>query len=261
MRITPYPAPSQSELDKVKRVLFPASDDEDEVFHSLPLTGDSSGRSDEEEAKQEEEQEKDVMGKPIDKKERKKRKASSDKVGNEFTFKLDPEVETFREKVPAKAPSTPCGTQSSCISVLSPSPSRKWFDPPFKTPPSASFDATLKLSTSGAMQEAVSPKSNSAENVFESAPSSPRHAENAENEKQKEGVDETLVLPRIDLNSNSSASSSSGIDFDRTPPRSSTPLSHKNAAADSEKTPQFKTPPKSQIQGPPTTPKSKGKRR
>jgi len=162
MRFAPPAGPSQLELDRVKRVLFPVDDndeddDEDEEYHSLPLTGEGTKSQI---PVEEEEEEEEMSGV---KKRLKLSKSGAGDVRIDSVFKLDPNIEIFRGKTPpslaiARADATADSTSAVADAVfatvdvtsaaavasgVSPSPSRRRFDPPFKTPPATAIGAQL----------------------------------------------------------------------------------------------------------------------
>ena len=167
MRYAPNPAPSKAELDRVKRVLFPTNDDSKEEkegeFHSLPLTGEEEKDGDEafESITEEEEEEEEKENMSLNDKEsktRRKRKGAPEGLRVESIFRLDPNVEVFRETKPVKSKRTLSARKASTSDDVSSSrgaspaafgsPSPRRFEPPFKTPPSTSASAQLFKSMS-----------------------------------------------------------------------------------------------------------------
>jgi len=181
MRFAPYPAPSKAELDRVKRVLFPAeestSQNKEEEFHSLPLTGEGEEEGEKEEADEiyesVEEDVGDNMSKDDDGDMRKPKTKGKSKM--ESVFRLDPNVEVFNKQTKPKrrgrsasvpdevsicdaaAADTPGNDAASAVTAASTTPKRasrlhvspspRRFEPPFKTPPSASIGARGKSSS------------------------------------------------------------------------------------------------------------------
>ena len=161
MRFAPPAGPSQLELDRVKRVLFPADEnEEEEEYHSLPLTGEGTKLS--QIPVEEEEVEEEKMSGV--KKRLKMSKLDAGDIRIDSVFRLDPNIEMFRGKTPpslaiARADATGAAADSTSAtadstsaaadvtsatavaSCVSPSPSRRRFDPPFKTPPTTSTGA------------------------------------------------------------------------------------------------------------------------
>jgi len=188
MRFAPHPAPSKAELDRVRRVLFPADETD----------------SDSEEEKEEKEHqhvthspakpEREIMSANDKSKSRKKKEVGGIKIKN--VFQLDPNVEVFNRQSTRRAKrclslskssapvaaaarsdeelarslesssgsktvdgddATPSskGTASSSndgasdtAALSGASPSRRRFEPPFKTPPSASASSSWIASKS-----------------------------------------------------------------------------------------------------------------